>query len=312
MTKTCHIALFGECMIELRGEFFGTMQQTFGGDTLNTAVYLARLTTDTEIEVAYATQLGTDAYSQAMVEAWSDDGIDTSMVRRAEGKMPGLYTIQVDDKGERTFYYWRDMSAAKDYFVGHSSPLEDRLKYIDAFYYSGISLAVQPDSGRERLLSFIEKLRARGGKVFFDNNYRPRVWRGNPNTVEWYNRAFANADAAFITLEDNEHLYGLKPDAALAHALALPPAEVVIKRGTDPSVVRIAGDAPFEVPTFKVQKVVDTTGAGDSFAAGYLAARLQGQPPAVAARSGNKMASIVVQHAGAIIPREAMPVFFFG
>jgi len=312
MDKTSRIALFGECMIELRGELFGTMQQNFGGDTLNTAVYLARLTAEAGIHVAYATQLGTDAYSDAMVAAWAEEGIDTAMVRRDEGKMPGLYTIQVDDKGERTFYYWRDMSAAKDFFVGDSSLLEDRLDEIDVFYYSGISLAVQPQTGRERLLSFVEKLRARGGKVCFDNNYRPRLWRGSPHTVQWYDRAYANADIAFITLEDNAHLYEVSEETALTQALALAPSEVVIKRGSDPSLVRVKGETTLEVPTFKVQKVVDTTGAGDSFAAGYLAARLQGQKPEVAVRSGNKIASIVVQHPGAIIPKEAMPVFFFG
>lgn len=308
----CRVALFGECMIELRGQMFGTMQQNFGGDTLNTAVYLARLTADSDIRVAYATQLGTDAYSDAMVTAWKDEGIDTTMVRRDEGKMPGLYTIQVDDKGERTFYYWRDMSAAKDFFVAADCALEDQLDQIDMLYFSGISLAVQPESGRERLFGLIERLRARGGKVAFDNNYRPRLWRGNPDTLAWYERAYANADMCFITLEDNAALYGLDAAAALVRSLALPPAEVVIKRGVDPTLVRMAGSAAAEVSTFAVKKVVDTTGAGDSFAAGYLAARLQGQKPAVAARSGNKLASIVVQHPGAIIPREAMPVFFFG
>lgn len=312
MDKTSRIALFGECMIELRGELFGTMQQNFGGDTLNTAVYLARLTAEAGVHVAYATQLGTDAYSDAMVTAWASEGIDTTMVRRDEGKMPGLYTIQVDDKGERTFYYWRDMSAAKDFFVGASSLLEDRLEEIDVFYYSGISLAVQPQTGRERLLAFVEKLRARGGKVCFDNNYRPRLWRGSPQTVEWYDRAYANADMAFITLDDNAHLYRVSEEEALEHALALPPEEVIVKRGSEPSMVRVKGEPLIEVPTFKVKKVVDTTGAGDSFAAGYLAARLQGQSPEVATRSGNKIASIVVQHPGAIIPKEAMPVFFFG
>jgi len=312
MDKTSRIALFGECMIELRGELFGTMQQTFGGDTLNTAVYLARLTADTGVHVAYATQLGNDDYSAAMVSAWAEEGIDTAMVRRETGKMPGLYTIQVDDKGERTFYYWRDMSAATDFFVGESSLLEDHIDEIDVFYYSGISLAVQPQSGRARLLRFVERLRARGGMVCFDNNYRPRLWRGSKQTVEWYDRAFANADIAFITLDDNTHLYGVSDEEALAHALALSAEEVVIKRGSNSSIVRIKGEEPIEVPAFKVRKVVDTTGAGDSFAAGYLAARLQGQKPEVATRSGNKIASIVVQYPGAIIPREAMPVFFFG
>ena len=92
MTHKPRIALLGECMIELRGEMFGTMHQNFGGDTLNTAVYLARLTADTGIEVLYATQLGTDAYSDAMVAAWQREGIDTRLVRREPGRMPGLYT----------------------------------------------------------------------------------------------------------------------------------------------------------------------------------------------------------------------------
>jgi 2-dehydro-3-deoxygluconokinase len=312
MDKSSRIALFGECMIELRGELFGTMQQTFGGDTLNTAVYLARLAADTGVKVAYATQLGNDDYSAGMVRAWAEEGIDTTMVRRETGKMPGLYTIQVDDTGERTFYYWRDMSAATDFFVGESSQLEDHIEDIDVFYYSGISLAVQPQSGRARLLRFVERLRARGGKVCFDNNYRPRLWGGSPQTAEWYDRAFANSDIAFITLDDNASLYGVSDDEALTRALALSCQEVVIKRGSGSSIVRVKGEDPIEVPTFKVRKVIDTTGAGDSFAAGYLAARLQGQKPEVAARSGNKIASIVVQYPGAIIPREAMPVFFFG
>ncbi|MET7015622.1 sugar kinase [Uliginosibacterium flavum] len=313
MKNKCRVALFGECMIELRGEMFGTMQQTFGGDTLNTAVYLARLGADTGIQVSYATQLGTDAFSAMMVDAWEKEGIDTCMVRRVEGKMPGLYTIQVDETGERTFYYWRDMSAAKDFFLGQQdSLLGQHIDELDVLYYSGISLAVLPDAGRETLFGLIDRLRARGGKVYFDNNYRPRVWRGDPNTKAWYDRAFANADLTLITLEDNAALYGLDEESALAHAYSLPCDEVVVKRGVDPTLIRVRGQEVVMVPTFRVEKVVDTTGAGDSFAGGYLAARLAGQPPEVAGRYGNKLASIVVQYPGAIIPLAAMPVFFFG
>lgn len=313
MDKKCRIALFGECMIEMRGQMFGAMNQYFGGDTLNTAVYLSRLGTDAGIQVAYATELGADAYSSAMIAAWEQDNIDTSMVLRAEGKMPGLYTIQVDETGERTFFYWRDMSAAKDYFQNEGSPLESSIDNIDYLYYSGISLAVLPETGRERLFDFIDKFRARGGKVVFDNNYRPRLWGATPDTESWYNRAFTHADMLMITIDDNQLLYGIEDEAeAIKHALSFAPVETVIKRGSKSTLVHINGQNVIEVPTFKVPKVVDTTGAGDSFAGGYLAARLQGQSPEVAARSGNKIASIVVQFSGAIIPREAMPVFFFG
>ena len=76
MKQHSRIALFGECMIELRGQMFGTMQQNFGGDTLNTAVYLARLGAEGGVRVSYATQLGNDAYSKAMLEAWALEGID--------------------------------------------------------------------------------------------------------------------------------------------------------------------------------------------------------------------------------------------
>lgn len=313
MERKCRIALQGECMIELRGRMFGPMQQYFGGDTLNTAVYLARLVRDAGIEVAYATELGTDAYSDAMLKAWRDEGIDDSLVMREEGRMPGLYTIQVDEAGERTFYYWRDSSAAKHYFERSGSPLEDQLDTLDALYFSGISLAVLSAEGRERLLRCAERLRQRGARVCFDNNYRVRLWPGGPSeALRWYDRAFACCDLAMITLEDNQSLYGIADEAAaVKHAYALPPSEIVVKRGAEPTLVRLTGCEPIAVPVCRVDKVVDTTGAGDSFAAGYLAARLQGQSPEVAARSGNRIASIVIQHAGAIIPREAMPVFFF-
>ena len=313
MERKIRVALLGECMIELRGQLFGTMQQYFGGDTLNTAVYLARLSADSAIEVSYATELGTDAYSEAMLRAWAQERIDTRLVIREAGRMPGLYTIQVDADGERTFYYWRDSSAARHYFDGPSSPLEDNLDSLDALYFSGISLAVLSRQGRERLFACVNRLRANGGQVLFDNNFRSRLWpAGLEDACSWYDRAFAACDLAMITLDDHRALYELPDDdSAIRHACALPPGEVVIKRGAAPTLVRIPGKELISVPAFAVDKVVDTTGAGDSFASGYLAARLQGQSPAVSARSGNKIASIVIQHSGAIIPREAMPVFFF-
>ena len=313
METKCRVVLFGECMIELRGQMFGTMQQNFGGDTLNTAVYLARLGSDSNIEVAFATELGTDAYSDAMLAAWEKERIGTSLVLREAGRMPGLYTIQVDEAGERTFYYWRDSSAAKHYFDGVGSPLEDRLDAVDALYFSGISMAVLSPEARTRLFECVDRLRARGGRAIFDNNYRARLWPGgSAEAREWYGRAYGSCDLALITLEDDQALFDLADrEAAIQHACALPPPEVVVKCGGEPTLVRVVGQAPIQVPVFKVAKVVDTTGAGDSFAGGYLAARLQGLSPEVSARSGNKLASIVIQHAGAIIPAESMPVFVF-
>ena len=308
MKRICRIALLGECMIELHGQMFGTMKQAFGGDTLNTAVYLSRLSSSKGVQISYATDLGTDPFSDAMLTAWEKEGIDTSLVRREEGRMPGLYTIQVDEQGERTFHYWRDMSAAKAYFYASESPLELQLDDIDALYFSGISLAILDSSSRERLFKTVMKLRSRGGKVIFDNNYRARMW---PVTIEaraWYRHAYEMADIAMITLDDEMALQGLEDESrALEHAFALPTPEVVIKRGAYPAIVRLAGQNPLEVPACHVSKVVDTTAAGDSFAAGYLASRLTGNDAIAAAKTGACLAAVVIQHPGAIIPAEAMP-----
>ena len=308
MKRVCRIALLGECMIELRGQMFGTMKQAFGGDTLNTAVYLSRLSTKQGVQVSYATDLGIDPFSDAMVAAWEQEGIDTSLVRRKQGRMPGLYTIQVDDQGERSFHYWRDMSAAKAYFNSSESPLELQLDDIDALYFSGISLAILDSSSRERLFRTVMRLRSRGGQVIFDNNYRSGMW---PVTIEaraWYRHAYEMADIAMITLDDEMALFGLADEQeVLNHSFALPTAEVVIKRGAEPAIVRLAGKDPLEVPACQVARVVDTTAAGDSFAAGYLASRLTGNDAISAARTGACMASVVIQHPGAIIPNEAMP-----
>ena len=152
------------------------MQQRFGGDTLNTAIYLARLRADKALQVSYATALGVDVFSDHMIAAWRAEGIDTSLVRLLDNHMPGLYAIQVDASGERHFFYWRDTSTARDYFDTASTPLEDAIGGVSMLYLSGISLAILPAEGRERLLGVMARVRANGGQVAFDNNFRPRLW----------------------------------------------------------------------------------------------------------------------------------------
>ena len=308
MTSLRPVVLFGECMIELRGQVFGTMQQGFGGDTLNTAIYLARLCRDQDIQVSHATALGIDVFSDHMIAAWQAEGIDTSLVSLLSNHMPGLYAIQVDPSGERHFFYWRDTSTARSYFEAPSTPLEDMTSEVSLFYFSGISLAILPPEGRERLLATAGRVRAEGGMVAFDNNFRPRLWSSVADARAIYDRTYALSDLVLITLDDEMALRGeTDADRALAEVLALGVPEVVVKRGVQPTLVRIAGTPPLAVPVEDVPRVVDTTAAGDSFAGAYLAMRLTGIPPAASARAANRMAGVVIQHPGAIIPAEAMP-----
>jgi 2-dehydro-3-deoxygluconokinase len=303
------VVCFGECMLELQGEAFGAMRQTFGGDTLNTAVYLARCGAAVGMQVDYATALGDDGLSSGMLARWSAEGLGTGLVRRLPGRLPGLYLIEVDAQGERRFSYWRDQAAARAYFdtPDGDTPLEQQADTIDALYLSGISLAILPSAGRNRLAAVARRLRERGAMVAFDNNYRPRLWPDTNVARRAFDEFFAVASVALVTLDDEMARSGETDAAAqLQRTLALPCAELVVKRGADDTLVRVAGAAPLAVPTVRVAKVVDTTAAGDSFAGAYLAARLRGNAPAIAALAGNRLAARVVQHRGAVMPAEQM------
>ena len=98
------VVLLGECMLELQGQAFGTLTQAYGGDTFNTAVYLARCGRPAGIEVSYATAVGDDLLSQGLLQRWQAQGLDLSLVRRIPGKLPGMYMIELDERGERSFH----------------------------------------------------------------------------------------------------------------------------------------------------------------------------------------------------------------
>ncbi|WP_449546094.1 2-dehydro-3-deoxygluconokinase [Lelliottia amnigena] len=304
------IAVIGECMIEL-SQKGAEVSRGFGGDTLNTSVYIARQVAPEALAVNYVTALGTDSFSQQMLEAWQSENVQTSLIQRMENRLPGLYYIETDSTGERTFYYWRNEAAAKFWLESEdSAAICEELATFDYLYLSGISLAILSPSSREKLLSLMHECRANGGKVIFDNNYRPRLWASREETQQVYQQMLQCTDIAFLTLDDEDALWGEKPvEEVMARTHAAGVSEVVIKRGADSCLVSVAGDAVIDVPAVKLakDKVVDTTAAGDSFSAGYLAVRLTGGTPEDAAKRGHLTASTVIQYRGAIIPRDAMP-----
>jgi 2-dehydro-3-deoxygluconokinase len=95
------VACIGECMIELKQAEGGLFSRAFGGDTLNTAVYLARL----GVEVDYITALGDDPMSDEMIASWAAERVGTGLVARLRGKLPGIYMIQTDEFGDRRFFH---------------------------------------------------------------------------------------------------------------------------------------------------------------------------------------------------------------
>ena len=306
-----HIAIIGECMIELNGAPFGNMLQSYGGDTLNAAIYLNRsLKQDvafSQVRTSYVTALGTDSISQEMTRRWQNEGISTDLVLSDPKRSPGLYLIQLDDEGERTFLYWRNDSAAR-YMVQHPkfTDVMTQLSNADMVFFSGISLAILPNSDRFELLAKIDKLRNNGVKTAFDSNYRPKLWESISATKEAYLLAYQATDIALVTFDDEQLIWQDKsPQDTIARLHKLGVQIVVVKMGSEGCLIsENPNQDPVPIPTKPVTNVVDTTSAGDSFNGGFLSAYLAGADLITACQRGNQLAGVVIQHRGAIISKE--------
>ncbi len=291
------VVLVGEAMLELSqdGE---NWQLAYGGDTLNTAIHLARAGVDT----AFLTALGSDPFSADLKRRWAAEGLDTSLVLADPLRNPGLYAITCDAAGERSFTYWRNDSAARQVFACEG--IDDALAsaaQADLLAFSLVSLAVLPPDSRDALLALARKVRERGGQVAFDGNYRPRLWPDAATARTSRDAAIALATIGLPTLEDEVLLGSANdPAAVAAHWQSLGCAETVVKLGADGCRLpdgRIIAPESMLAP-------VDTSGAGDAFNAGYLAARLTGAALEQAARGGHALAGWTIMRRGAIPARE--------
>lgn len=303
------IAAIGEVMVELSPFSINTpeandrdiMALSFAGDTYNTSVYMARLGLQTD----YVTQLGDDPYSQQIMQRMAAEKIGTGMIQLLPGRAPGLYIIRNTPDGEREFFYWRKEAPARELFstAEASEMLFQKLLACNCVYLSGITLAIIGEQSRQYLFDVLKKLRAHGITIAFDSNYRPRLWRDKQEAQSAMRQIMKYVDIALLTLDDELLLWGDGTvESCKQRYSTCNLRELILKRGAEDAVI-IIGNDEIRVPVPPVANVIDTTGAGDTFNAGYLAARLQLASPEDAARQAIRCASIIIRHRGAVIEK---------
>jgi 2-dehydro-3-deoxygluconokinase len=312
-----HIAAIGEVMVELapfpldipEAKNRDIMALSFAGDTYNTAVYMSRLGLQTD----YVTNLGEDTFSQQIMQRLATEKIGTGMIQCLPGRSPGLYIIRNTPDGEREFSYWRKEAPARELFstADNCEILFGQLKHCDCVYLSGITLAIIGEGARQHLLSVLQKLRAANVSVAFDSNYRPRLWNNKQEAQTAMLQVMQHTDIALLTLDDEFLLWGDDTlEGCKQRYKGCNLRELVLKRGAEDAVI-ITADSQIHVPVPPVANVIDTTGAGDTFNAGYLAARLQNSSREEAARQGIRCAGIIIRHRGAVIEKEIFDKEFF-
>jgi 2-dehydro-3-deoxygluconokinase len=312
-----NIFLLGECMIELKAQSViksnskatepKFLKQSFAGDAFNTAVYLKR--TFADLNAYFISAVGADKLSSGMVAFFEQEKIRTEFVFRSKEKNSGLYAIDTDEFGERSFTYWRENSAARNVMSFIDDQVVESISTGDVVFFSGISLAVLIPDDRPKFWQFINKLKELGAVIVFDPNYRARMWDNEAQAKEQFEQAFSNADILLPGVDDFEQLYGLSTaEAVYDFCKPYQFDELVIKNG-EAGIVCYSDEQMLHFPIVPIKNVIDTTSAGDSFNGVYLGARAKGFDITDAIGLASKAAGFVIQHHGAIVEQCAYQQF---
>lgn len=298
--STIKFSSVGECMAELqlvKGEHYSL---GFGGDTLNTCWYVRALANSSTLDVEYVTAVGRDALSTKLLGFLNENMIGTHFIRTIANRNLGLYLISLIG-AERSFTYWRESAAAK-LLAEDQALLSGALSNSNVIYFSAITLAILSPEHREVLLDQLRRLKAAGATVAFDSNARPKLWSSTQQMKEATIKGYQAATIALPTFTDDQAMFGDTTSASTAKRIAdYGVNDIVVKDGANACCGLVDGDL-FEIHPPPLENIIDTTGAGDSFNAGYLVGRMAKFDARSAAMLGHQVAGRVICHHGALVP----------
>lgn len=297
MTETPKKMLaIGEAMLELAPVEGGTFRLGYAGDTFNTLWHAAQLL-GPRARAGFVTRIGEDRLSDRFLAEMAADGLDLAAVQRDPEREMGLYMIELEGT-ERSFHYWRQHSAARR-LADDPDLLDQALSSANFVHVSGITLAILSPEARDTLFDAVANAREAGARISFDPNYRPRLWASPSEARDTITRMLAHTDIALPSFDDEAALWGdVNPELTLERLRRHGLAEIAVKDGARP-VWHLAEGHTGRCDTPVLTELRDTTGAGDAFNAGYLAARLLGHPVEDAIGWGQSVGGAVLGESGA-------------
>lgn len=258
-----------------------------GGAESNVAIGLARL----GVPASWVSALSEDELGELVLHRVRAEGVDTTAVCRVPDRPTGLY-LREQVAGALRVYYYRQGSAASTLAPGAFDPaVLDGAAFL---HLTGITGALSAQCA-EFLTWAAHTARAAGVKVSYDVNYRSRLWE--PAAARAATEALLpDVDVLLVGDEEARALWGWDADTCLRHLTDAGPTEVVLKQGAQGATAVIDGQRLTSAGF--AARAVDPIGAGDAFAAGYLAGTLWGQDPAGRLRTANAMGACCVQTLG--------------
>ena len=306
--KNISIYFFGEPLIEV---CTNPDKVGFGGDVLNTAIYISRSFRDSGFiaNIYLLSAVGKDIWSENLLQKCQKENVNTALASKVRDINLGLYAVTVNECGERSFSYWRKETPIKYYFQDNDLCINNIIENdLDGYIYlSGISLVVLSKKDRYKLLKSLHGFKENGGRIIFDDNYREKLW-DRREAGFWHLKILGIVDIVFLTDTDEEKLFSLSnKNEIIDFYKRFDIDEIIIRRGAESCIVSSRGKI-ISTPACPVDKIIDTSGAGDSFAAGYLSKRLQGCAISESAKYAHNLAAKVISYPGAIIEKKCFPI----
>jgi 2-dehydro-3-deoxygluconokinase len=290
------VACVGECMVmfvphypDNRASRLPTYRPTIAGAESNVAAFLAAV----DVNASWISRLGQDAFGDFVLDELARLGVRVEGVVRDSARNTGVAFKEFDADGTRVHYY-REGAAASAMGPETADLISDLDPKI--IHLSGVTPALS-DSCAWLVHDLVHRRRS-GATVSFDVNWRPRLWRHrDPSILLSMARA---SDIVFVGADEAADLWSTTGVDDVRQLLP-EPAVLVVKQGADGATVYSDGGF-VQVSALDVD-VVEVVGAGDAFAAGFLAGTLAGVDLRTRARFGTILAAAALR-----VPSDIGPI----
>jgi 2-dehydro-3-deoxygluconokinase len=298
MEQKIDIAIIGECLIELSANGSladtSTLNKFFGGDTVTTAVAVARLGGN----VTYVTKVGNDGFSEFIISALQKENINTSLVKTNE-EQNGMYIVSHTVDKKEVLYYKRKTAATK--LTVDDLP-EECIKKLKLVYSTGVVQSLSASS-RELVRESFRIAKENDVLTAYDPNYTS-CFMNSSDTKEYFEEIIDLTDIVFLSLKNDAiQLYKIESiDKVMNYFWDRGVKIVVIKSHVDNGYYTgYKGDISF-TEFYNTQKAIDVTASGDVFNGGFLYAITNGYTPANATKFAAVVSGLQTQNYGAIQP----------
>ena len=296
MEQKIDIAIIGECLIELSANGSladtSTLNKFFGGDTVTTAVAVARLGGN----VTYLTKVGNDGFSDFILSSLQKENIDTSLIKTND-EQNGMYIVSHTLENKEILYYKRKTAATK---LSIEDINEDIIKKIKMIYSTGVVQSLSASS-RELVRESFKLAKENEVMTAYDPNYTS-CFMNSTDTREYFEEIIDYTDVIFLSLKnDAAKLYEVESiDKVIHYFWDRGVKIVVVKSHIDNGYYTgYNGDICF-TEFYNTQKAIDTTASGDVFNGGFLYALNNGYAPAEATKFASVVSGLQTQNYGAI------------